>query len=557
MTKKKYIIWSIAYLFVIGVYFCLIFRRNFYIQPFAAYDSALQVKLASYLVKGQWLGPYNSITLAKGISYPFFLAVLHFLKVPLWIGLGMFNLVAVGICCVIISVIISNNKLKWGLFTLLILNPVLFDTSQVTLYRDSLSYGLILLILAWIVGTFISVIKKKFSLFLCATFVGIISLPFWNNLREDAFWMYPFVIVGLFVSAVTAIVIYRKLKWKLVWLVLMLLPFSMSYIVNQTISKKNLQYYGSFVVNDYNDGTFKSAYGALTNIKTNSWVINVPVNTEMREKAYRSVPAFKKLEQHLDNHGSGSMESFKNFGVKEPSRGNDYQGGWFFWALRGAVYDSGYGDNSKNAQKYYKKIAKETNQAIATGKLNGYRKERESLTPKFNRQILVPTMKYIIKGSVQTVLYTGLKYQVKFNHANFMNPYFHFMSRFTKTGYPLQQSKQKITYKVLFLHVMRWGEVFVTILGFVMILICFSRTVKSCFNRNIKLYEFMYFTLTLGILLEILLRLVMIGYVSTTSFKSFNIAYLSSIYPLFTIQAILSITYFDYLKSNKKIRYNF
>jgi hypothetical protein len=40
----------------------------------AGHDDHLFIQLAEYLVNGDWLGPYNQLTLAKGAAYPLFIA---------------------------------------------------------------------------------------------------------------------------------------------------------------------------------------------------------------------------------------------------------------------------------------------------------------------------------------------------------------------------------------------------------------------------------------------------------------------------------------------------
>ena len=55
----------------------------------ADHDDLLQVNQGCFLFAGQWLGPYNSRTLSKGISFPFFLAVCKWLCMPYGLGLAV------------------------------------------------------------------------------------------------------------------------------------------------------------------------------------------------------------------------------------------------------------------------------------------------------------------------------------------------------------------------------------------------------------------------------------------------------------------------------------
>ena len=66
---------SVATLFLRG-------RLAFYIAR-SSYDDFLFVRQATFLERGQWLGPYYRLTLAKGPSYPAFVAAAYRIGVDL------------------------------------------------------------------------------------------------------------------------------------------------------------------------------------------------------------------------------------------------------------------------------------------------------------------------------------------------------------------------------------------------------------------------------------------------------------------------------------------
>ena len=49
----------------------------------AGHDDELFLRLAEYIVNGQWLGPYSQFTLMKGCGYPLFIAGVFKLGLPL------------------------------------------------------------------------------------------------------------------------------------------------------------------------------------------------------------------------------------------------------------------------------------------------------------------------------------------------------------------------------------------------------------------------------------------------------------------------------------------
>ena len=52
-------------------------------NPQYAHDDALFIRLAENLVQGEWLGPYDNLTLVKGPFYPLWIALSFKLSLPL------------------------------------------------------------------------------------------------------------------------------------------------------------------------------------------------------------------------------------------------------------------------------------------------------------------------------------------------------------------------------------------------------------------------------------------------------------------------------------------
>src|SRR5215831_11380444 len=57
-----------------------------YAIGWARHDDALFVQLAYYLGAGRWLGPYDQLTLAKGMAYPAFIVAAFGIGIPLKIA---------------------------------------------------------------------------------------------------------------------------------------------------------------------------------------------------------------------------------------------------------------------------------------------------------------------------------------------------------------------------------------------------------------------------------------------------------------------------------------
>ena len=83
MSSKRY--WLISLLIAA----CSLWIRSGFAltaMPVYKHDDELFVRLAHYLAAGQWLGPYDNLTLAKGTFYPMFIAASFWASVPLKIA---------------------------------------------------------------------------------------------------------------------------------------------------------------------------------------------------------------------------------------------------------------------------------------------------------------------------------------------------------------------------------------------------------------------------------------------------------------------------------------
>lgn len=327
----------------------LILESNSFYQllPEAQHDDGLQFNIAQSLTRGEWLGDYDKLTLAKGVTYPVWLASLHAADVPLWFGHASIYLLACLIMVYAIRGVFGNRWILVVIFLILIFNPM----QPARVYRDALSPALMMLLLAWSLGIILSLYNKTHSRlvkrrdFVLYTAVGAATLPAWWFLREDYFWTIPYLVV---VALVALVPIWIKFKGKrpvglvfksrLMQSAILFIPCAGVVLAGLFIANMNEREYGRFVVNDYTSADFTSAYGALTRIHDDNWQPTVPVSESMREKAYRASPAFAELKPCLDDNGKGICEGFKKQHYMITS--DDYEGGWFFWALRDAVQDA-------------------------------------------------------------------------------------------------------------------------------------------------------------------------------------------------------------------------
>src|SRR5437879_4991122 len=89
----------------------------------AAYDDLLFVRLADFIGSGQWLGPYDHLTMAKGAAYSLFMAINQRTGIPLKLAEQLMYLVASATFVTSIRRVCPSNRASVAIFAVLALNP--------------------------------------------------------------------------------------------------------------------------------------------------------------------------------------------------------------------------------------------------------------------------------------------------------------------------------------------------------------------------------------------------------------------------------------------------
>lgn len=532
-TKYKNALTSVLIISIILLYFLIFYNRIIPVTSNAGADSTLQVKLAMNLSDGKWLGPYNDVTLSKGLSFPFLLAVFHSLHLPFSIGLVLISLLSTLILMGIVIPFFNHKRLASVVVLIMFLfNPIFFVTSVTQPYRDTVSFSSMVLLIGWSIGSILNFTIHFNKQSYCFTLIsGLIGLCFWENLREDSSWIYLYLIISFVI-----IFIFNFIKKKnlLKLSLLIVLPLLVLCVENTIIATLNYRYYNRFVVNEYKSKDFKEVIGTMSAIKGKNWVINVPVNTDVRKQLYRYVPISREFEPYLDGNAKDNVQGMKNIGVQEPSLGRDYQGGWFPWAYRGAVVRTGKIHNSKDFKDYNIKLVQQINDAVRSGKIKGPKTPRASLVAPFNMRIIDPIIKEVLPSFKSFLMvddfYTSIIPQKEINKKLQKN-----MAKYLRVKYPSENK----TYDNYNRNIIQIYKYIYIIIQFMLIIICIGYCVHNIFwqvKEHIKwnINDWLILSIV-GIGLSIILRIIMLTYVSVTSFPAIFTQYLSSSYSLLSV----------------------
>jgi hypothetical protein len=353
----------------------------------AFHDDRLFADLAAHLINGDWLGPYNQFTLAKGPMFPLFIAAVFWVGLPLMLAQQLLYAAACATVTRALTPWLRPGAAQFALYSVLLWNPMSYDAGNLSrLMRQNLGTPLALFTVAGLIVLFHRRRESARRRILPAVLTGLALGIFWLT-REEGVWFLP--AVGLLLLALPAsfgrnfIAHWRPTALTLaVFIGSALLPLL-------AVSSLNLRHYGWFGTVEFHATEFKDAYGALTRIRVGPELPQVPVTRQMREAAYAVSPAFARLQPHLEGPVGDHWSEKDLF----PAAERQLRGGWFVWALRDAVHAAGLDPDAGAAMRYYRQVADEINAACAAGAVPAL-PPRSGFAPPLNRGLVQPLVNH-------------------------------------------------------------------------------------------------------------------------------------------------------------------
>lgn len=343
-------------------------------------DDWLFLGNAEHLLNGEWLGPYNMLTISKGPCLSFFIAAASILFVPLSIAKGLLYAFSCILLVVALRPLVPSCGWRFGLFAVLLFNPVTYDSHEyMRVLRQSLLPSLSLLILAGVVALYARREKSPHRLLPWAVVLGLALPAFWLT-REESVWILPslslpwlYLVWAIWRQPTEG----RKARFGIV----LVLPILLWFAGLGIVSLLNWWHYGVFTTCEMKQGSFKSAYGSLLRVKHQQEIPFVPVPRETRERIYAVSPAFSELRPFLEGKLGEAYAANSVFFTGIPAEQREIAGGWFVWALREAVQLSGHSRTAVAADDYYAQLAQEVNNACDRGLLPAVGKHSGFLPP--------------------------------------------------------------------------------------------------------------------------------------------------------------------------------
>lgn len=401
---------SSFYLFVgivIATYFKIWLADVYVLRAvFAPHDDHLFVTLASHILNGAWLGPYDQytqFTSMKGAFYPIWLSLSNILGIPLLTGQHLLYSFASILFIISLSPFVKN---KWWLFIIyvfLIFNPFALVVDRV--FRLGIYPALTIFVVASAFGLYTRTFSKGGRPLYWAIGLGLSLAAFWHT-REEAIWIIPSLLVVLFFTLLKVWANHDERPGKIA--ILYCIPLVILGLSSLFLASMNWYKYDVFTPLEIHSSEFESAYSGLLKIKTDKTLRFYPVLKEARMKAYAVSPAFAELKPFLEGR------SGKQWQGDRP----DIPAAFFIWAFRDAVYHAGYynnkkSDNPKNIKQtfeFYQRMGDELEAACRSGKLECVNLISPFM-PQWNEKftdLLIPTYYEIMKTLVS---FDGFNYK--------------------------------------------------------------------------------------------------------------------------------------------------
>ena len=366
------------------------------------HDDLLFIRQADSILRGEWLGEYNQLTLIKGQFYPLFISLCYWLNIPLLAAQQLLYGFASFVAIWAVYPFIKRKWLMFLLFLFLLLNPFSFYYPMIgRIFREAIYGTLGLLTFSCFLGMFLRIRWPIKSVAVWAVGAGIFLSAFWHT-REESIWLVPSLLMLLALGFFNLRGLPRSRAISLSGCYI--LPLAILIGFHTILVSLNKHYYQVPNTIEILTPEFKSAYGGLLRIQSDEWRQFIPVVRDVREKTYAVSPTFRELQPFLE----GDLgQKWQNAAGE-----TDIPAAFFIWAFRDSAAAAGYYKDGLSTLQFYKRMGEEIDQACAEGKLE-CNSRITSLVPSWHKEyyhLLLPTYFSVLK---QIISFNGVSADIR------------------------------------------------------------------------------------------------------------------------------------------------
>lgn len=306
-----------------------------------------------------WGANYDWTAFIRPPAYPLWLALVHSCAVPQRLAIELLQLTGfAALVAALLRVGLSRVFVVVG-FAVAAFHPAGIHLNDYTM-ADPFYAG----VLPWLLAGLIMLVAGGGVVVAACT--GATLAVLWFT-REES------VLVGLLLGAFLLLWASRERSRLRSWraavvhiarpAAVMLAVFVVLMLAVYTANQRTFR---AFAKSDMVAPSFKSAFDALVGIKPSQHQRFVPVPNESLHLAFAASPTFAKLQPRLDGTDGEAWRigTFRNTGVQGEIGIN-----WLLWAIRHAAAGEGIHDTAERAERFYRDVARELNDAFAQRRL--------------------------------------------------------------------------------------------------------------------------------------------------------------------------------------------
>jgi hypothetical protein len=303
-----------------------------------------------------WGATYSFIGFVRPCAYPLFIAVMHFLGIPLRIGIELLQMAGWAVLIAALRKAAVPRGLCLVIFALMVLHPVSFLYNNHTM-SDSFYTAILPLALG---GTLLTLFTKRF---VHAAWTGAAYAVLWNT-REESFLIPPILVVWFLIALWQRRDAPTRKEHFLFWTKRTGLVAATLFVLVVAVYSANYRAFHSFAKSDLSAPPFEKLFKALLRIKPSRSIRYIAVNMEALQRAYEVSPTFAWLKPQFEGPVGEiwTHPTFDTLGIRE-------YGPWFMWALRNATAQAGFYKDPVSTNSFYRKAAREINQACDAGRI--------------------------------------------------------------------------------------------------------------------------------------------------------------------------------------------
>ncbi|WP_022748660.1 hypothetical protein [Lachnobacterium bovis] len=362
--KKSEKLFFVIVLFVTIFRILINFKIIYSINPAYVEDDGLLYMFADRIKENKYLGDYNSRTLVKGISYSLLLAFNSISGLSYSMVLSILDVLSAYVFVKAFEKKIPNKFVLAVMYILILFNPVNLDNSvRQRMYRNALVPDMVVLTFSLLIGLFFRRNDRLKIQLKWAVSAGI-ALSFFYHLREDSFWIMPFVIVVTLLQIINLFFFNNKknnvdksFKSLCKRILVYVVPICILTGYTLSIMVVNKKHYGIFVVNDRSQSYFADAMQDIYRIDAKNENDIIWVSQDAIRIALNNSKSLRKIEAPL-------KEIYGRWG-----NGEDISGDLFSWIFRSAAEEKNFYKDANTANKYWSNVHKELKQAEQSGKI--------------------------------------------------------------------------------------------------------------------------------------------------------------------------------------------